>query len=318
MALKNRISGEINGYKANTKNVLVRQSLPGSTGFSSIWSNIGQLDNKGIELELSTVNLEGQLRWESRFVFSLNRDKIVDLYGDDTDDIGNSWFIGHPITAIYDYKRAGGVWTEEELFSGNIHEKFNPGQFRLEDVDGDNQITPDKDRQIVGYRTPNYRFSISNSFYYKNFSLSFLLNSIQGGNGYFIQNNRGLLEATSDYDYAVRINMPSIKTPWTPFNGVDDAPAVYNYPPVASGYYQDRSFVRLQDVSLTYRFNQNVLNRLHLQGLQIYLSGKNLYTWTKWQGYDPEGGVSESYGGGFNSSTDMQMRNLILGIRVTL
>lgn len=316
--LKNRISGEINVYNSNTEDVLVRQSLPLSTGFTSVWSNIGQINNKGIELELNTINLEGDFRWESRFVFSLNRDKIMDLYGDDKDDIGNSWFIGEPITAIYDYKRTGGVWTEEELFSGAIHSSFNPGQFRIEDIDGSNSITPDKDRQIVGYRTPNYRFSINNNFDYKNFNLSIFINSIQGGNGYFIQNNRGLLEATSDFDYANRINMPSIRTNWTPFNGVTDAPAIYNYPPVASGNYQDRSFVRLQDVSLSYRFSQSLLNKLHLQSLQVYVSGKNLYTWTKWQGYDPEGGVSESYGGGFNSSTDMQMRSIIMGVRIGL
>lgn len=317
IVLKSRISGEINVYQSKTNDVLVRQSLPLSTGFSNIWSNIGQLGNKGIEIELNTVNLEGRLGWESRFVFSLNRDKIIDLYGTKTDDIGNSWFIDHPIRSIYDYKRTGGVWTEEELFNKTIHASFNPGQFRLEDVDGDGKISADKDRQIIGYRTPNFRFSINNTFSYSNFTLSFLLNSIMGGNGYFLQSNKGLLEATSDYDYAVRINMPSILTPWTPFNGVDNAPAVYNYPPVASGYYQDRSFVRLQDLSLTYRFNQNVLTRLHLQGLQVYLSGKNLYTWTKWQGYDPEGGVSESYGQGFGSNTDMQMRNIILGARIT-
>ncbi|HSI75492.1 MAG TPA: TonB-dependent receptor [Lunatimonas sp.] len=302
-----RISGEIDFYVANTDNVLVTRSLPGATGFNNVWTNIGGIENKGVELELRTVNVISPVRWESRFVFALNRDKIVDLYGDGKDDIGNQWFIGHPISAIFDYKRAGGVWTEEQFFNGETHRNFYPGQFRLEDINGDNQINPAEDRQIVGYATPNYRFSIGNNLYYQNFTFSFTLNSIQGGNGYYIQNNRALLEATSDFDYANRINMPAIRENWTPFNGVSDAPAVYNYPTVTSGNYQDRSFVRLQDVSLSYRFNQRVLDNLKVKNLQAYLSGQNLYTWTNFQGFDPEiGGV-----------TDLMMRNLILGVKLS-
>ena len=304
--LKNRIAGEIDIYTASTKDVLVTRSLPGATGYTSVWTNIGEIANQGVELELRTLNLEGTVRWDSRFVFALNRDKIVTLYGDDKDDIGNQWFIGEPISAIYDYKRSGGLWTEQELYSGATHGGFYPGQFRLEDLNGDKQINPGDDRTIVGYSTPNYRFSIGNNLSYKNFTLSFLLNSIQGGNGYYIGNLRRLLEATSDYDYAQRQNQPAIRENWTPDNGVDNAPAVYNYPRVSSGNYQDRSFVRLQDVSLMYRFNQNVLDKLRLQSLQIYASGKNLYTWTNWEGYDPE------LGGWY----DMMMRDLTMGVRL--
>jgi TonB-linked SusC/RagA family outer membrane protein len=304
--LKNRISGEIDLYTASTKDVLVTRSLPGATGYRSVWTNIGEIANNGIEAELRTVNLEGPLRWESRFVFSRNRDEIVTLYGDGRDDIGNEWFIGEPISAIYDYRRTGGIWTEEELYRGETHEGFYPGQFRLEDLNGDNTINPGDDRTIVGYETPNYRFSIGNNISYKNFTFSFLINSIQGGNGYYIGDLRRLLEATSDYDYAQRQNQPAIRENWTPDNGVDNAPAVYNYPKVPSGNYQDRSFVRLQDVSLRYMFDQHVLNRYNMQSLQVYISGKNLYTWTDWEGFDPE------LGGWY----DMMMRDISLGIRL--
>jgi TonB-linked SusC/RagA family outer membrane protein len=305
--LNNRISGEFDFYTASTKDVLVTRSLPGATGYNSVWTNIGEIANKGIEAELRTVNSEGILRWESRFVFAINRDEIVTLYGDGKDDIGNAWFIGQPISAVYDYNRTGGVWTEEELYSGATHEGFYPGQFRLEDVNGDNKILAGEDRSIVGYQTPNYRFSIGNNLTYKNFTLSFLLNSIQGGNGYYIGNLRPLLEATSSYDYAQRANQPAIRENWTPDNGVDNAPAVYNYPKVSSGNYQDRSFVRLQDISLRYRFDQSVLDKLKLQALQVYISGKNLYTWTNWEGYDPE------LGGWY----DMMMRDVSLGVRLS-
>ncbi|MEX2565959.1 MAG: TonB-dependent receptor [Cyclobacteriaceae bacterium] len=302
-----RISGEIDIYTANTQNVLVTRSLPGATGFNSVWTNIGKIENKGIELELRTVNVLQPIRWESRFVFALNRDKIATLYGDGRDDIGNQWFLGEPISAIYDYNRTGGLWTEEELYNGETHNNFYPGQFKLEDLNGDNIINPNDDRKIVGYATPNYRFSVGNNLYYGDFTLTFMLNSIMGGNGYYIQDNRALLEATSAFDYANRVNMTATRENWTPTNGVTNTPAVYNYPSVLSGNYQDRSFIRLQDVSLSYRFNQNVLDNLKVKSLQAYISGQNLYTWTNWEGFDPELG----------GSTLLMMRNIILGVRLS-
>jgi hypothetical protein len=93
--------------------VLVSRALPPTTGYPNVWTNIGGIENKGIELELTTINLDGSLRWKTNFVFSLNRDKITKLYGDENDkDIGNSWFVGEPISAIYDYEMAGELWTE--------------------------------------------------------------------------------------------------------------------------------------------------------------------------------------------------------------
>jgi len=82
-------------YKSKTTDVLVQRALPPASGYSSIWANIGGIDNKGIELQLNTVNIKGALSWKSSFTFSLNRDKIAKLYGGDNDkDVGNSWFVG--------------------------------------------------------------------------------------------------------------------------------------------------------------------------------------------------------------------------------
>jgi len=302
--LESRVSGSVDLYTSQTKDVLVQRTLPGATGYRNIWTNIGAIDNKGIDVSLSTVNLKGSLRWESNFIFSLNRDKLSKLYGDGKDDIGNQWFVGEPISAIYDYKRTGKLWTEEDLYNGDIDKGFYPGQFKLKDLNNDGEITPGADRTIVGYGKPNYRFSISNSLYYGDFSLSFLLRSIQGGNGYFIRNNRELLEASSDFDYAQRVNQPAVREYWTPFNGVTNAPAVYNYPSVESGHYQSRSFIRLQNVSLSYTFDKSILTSVGVKGMQIYVNGKNLYTWTNWSGYDPE----------LASQNALMMRSITAGV----
>ncbi|MDR1938893.1 MAG: SusC/RagA family TonB-linked outer membrane protein, partial [Tannerellaceae bacterium] len=121
IVLNQRISAEIDVYNANTSDVLVRRNIPQLTGYSSVWTNIGGLNNKGIEIGLSSVNIKNRnLGWQSRVLFSLNRDKITELYGDGNErDLSNSWFIGEPVSAQYDYV-VDGVWQEKDLFERAI------------------------------------------------------------------------------------------------------------------------------------------------------------------------------------------------------
>ncbi|CAL1521543.1 SusC/RagA family TonB-linked outer membrane protein [Chitinophaga sp. MM2321] len=311
--LQQRITGSVDVYKARTNNVLVSRGLPPAAGYPSVWTNIGAIDNKGIELTLSTVNVEGPFSWRSDFMFSLNRDKISKLYGGANDkDLGNSWFVGEPISAIYDYKMAGGVWTENDLYSGNILKKWYPGQFKYVDQNKDGVIDANNDRDIIGYKTPNYRFSIKNTFSYKNFTFSFFLNSVQGGNGYYLANNASAINASSapdGYESAsiIRTNVTAVRPYWTPDNGVTNAAGIYYAPAVWSGVYQSRSFIRLQDVSLGYQFGSQLLKTLKIQALQVYIASKNAYTWTKWSGWDPETGSGDT----------PLMRNITAGARLT-
>lgn len=313
--LNRRISGSIDVYTAKTQDVLVKRKLPMSTGYEEIWTNIGGINNKGIDIELKTVNIDQKnFAWNTGITFSLNRDKISKLYGGGDDkDIGNSWFVGEPISAIYDYKINGGLWTEKDLYSGNIYSGWYPGQYKYVDINKDNAIDPVNDRTIIGYKTPNYRFSISNTLTYKNFSLFFLINSVQGGNGYYLRNNYDVVNVSSRSDDVYRINQSAVRQYWTPENGVNNATGIYNSPAVTSGVYEDRSFVRLQDVSLTYTFDKKVLNYLgKLDNLQVYVAGKNLYTWTDWSGWDPEIVTDDS--ASLNQPT---MRNLTVGLKLS-
>lgn len=307
--LDQRISGSVDVYTAQTSNVLVSRTLPRLTGYGSVWTNIGGIANKGVEVALTTVNVKSPLRWETRFSFSLNRDKITKLYGGAEDkDIGNSWFTGESISAIYDYKMTGGLWTEQELYNKEITTTgFYPGQWRLADLNGDGVIDPNNDRSIIGYQSPNYRFSINNSFSYKNFTLNIFINSIMGGNNYYLRNNAGLLSATTTTDEVQRRNQFAIRQYWTPDNGVDNNPGIFYSPPRAAGLYESRSFVRLQDVSLTYRLGKNVLDAINIISCDLFLSGKNLYTWTKWSGWDPETA----------SDTSPMMKSITAGIRLS-
>ena len=313
--LENRISGSIDMYKAQTSNVLVSRALPGATGYPNVWTNIGGIANKGIELSLTTENIDNILKWDTKFVFSLNRDKITKLYGGAEDkDIGNGWFVGEPISAIYDYKAAGGVWTEQEFYKGNIKVlQVYPGHLKIVDLNGDNVLDANNDRTIIGYKTPNYRFGISNNLSYKNFKLFIFINSIMGGNGYYMADNARAVLSTITYpggdagiQYAYRNNLVATRQYWTPDNGVTRTPSLYFLPRVLMGIYQDRSFVRLQDITFSYSLGKKMLGTLGLDGLQVYVSGKNLYTWTTWEGWDPE--MMEDY--------TRMMRSVVGGIRL--
>jgi TonB-linked SusC/RagA family outer membrane protein len=315
--LSNRITASVDAYIAETSDVLVQRQLPRSSGYTSVWTNIGGISNKGIELSLKTINVEKILRWESRFAFSLNRDKITKLYGGEEDrDLGNNWFVGEPISAIYDYESDGyKIWTEKEFYEGKIKiPRTYPGHIKIIDQNGDGDLDPNNDRKIIGYRTPNFRFSIANDLSYKNFTLSFFINSIIGGKRYYLGDNGELAfscyQAGSGGDAAIqyiyRYNQVITNQYWSPDNGVTNAPALYFLPRQNIGYWISRGFVRLQDATLSYRFGKNITDALQIDGLQVYVSSKNLYTWTKWQGWDPETGDYASL-----------MRNVIAGIRLS-
>ncbi|MEI7503266.1 MAG: SusC/RagA family TonB-linked outer membrane protein, partial [Paludibacter sp.] len=308
-----RISGSIDIYNSKTSNVLVTRKLPTTSGYAFIYTNIGGIENNGIELSLKTENFRGEFNWTTNFSFSMNRDKITEIYGDGKDDLGSSWFIGKPISAIYDYTNTGVVWTEQEFFNGDtkvLKDGWYPGNFKYDDLNKDGVIDAN-DKSIIGYKTPNYRFSIQNSLTYQNFTLSFVINSIQGGDGYYLANNAKGINVGSNYTEVDRMNQLAVRPYWTPDNGVTNATGIYNAQPLqTTSLYQDRSFVRLQDVSLSYNFNPALLRSLKLANCQFFLSGKNLYTWTKWSGWDPETGIT--------TADAPVMRNVTTGFKITL
>ena len=128
-----------------------------------------------------------------------------------------------------------------------------------------------------------------------------------GGGNYFMQDNSSVVNISDNTDTAYRINASAVRPYWTPDNGVDNSTGMYNAPAVLSGIYESRSFVRLQDISLSYRFNANLLKSLNLTGCQIYIASKNPYTWTNWSGWDPETGTSNA----------PLMRNISGGFKIT-
>lgn len=288
--LKGRIGGTIEVYSMNTKNLLVQRSLPTMTGYNSVWTNLGATNNRGFELSLNTGNVRsGKFEWNSGFILSANRNKIVKLYGSDTDgdgreddDVGNKWFIGKPISVAYDYV-FDGIYQEGDGFPTG----YKAGDVRMKDLDGDGRITPGEDRGIIGETgQPRLRWSINNTLKYGNLTLSVFVNSMQGWIGSMdlagnsLQNDRNFNRI--DYGW------------WTPENKSNQMPSLLYTNPLGHGYYVTRSFVRLQDVSLTYDLPKSLISKASLSNCRVFVSGKNLATLTKWPGADPESGADQN------------------------
>ncbi|MCK0190692.1 TonB-dependent receptor [Arenibacter sp. F20364] len=308
---KGRLTGDLDFYVSKTDNLIVERSLSSYTGFNNVITNLGEINNKGLEIYLNSVNIEkGDFTWETGFTFSLNRNEIVSLYGEDSDgdgieddDISQGWFIGESIDAIFDYPLEGGVY---QIGDTDIPNRYREGEFRVIDTNEDGEINPD-DRVIVGNELPNYRFGITNTLRYKKLSLTAFLNSVQGGNNWYLGDNRAL---NPDAFFPGRINMVDIPY-WTPDNPTNEFPRIDYNPRRDHLFLQDRSFVRLQDVTLSYDLSNNsFLNKLNITKLRIYASGKNLITWSNWIGYDPE--LASTLG------DSPIMRSYIMGVEIGL
>jgi hypothetical protein len=206
-----------------------------------------------------------------------------------------------------------------QLNDTDIPSNSSPGLYRYEDINGDGSITAGADRKIIGYRDPAYRFGIKNTFYYKNFSLMIFLNSIQGGKDYYYAAMQGPYGGAID-DNVRRDNrgVEHMKYWWTPQNPNAPFKELFMYDPIGNDRYFQRNFIRLQDVSLSYRVDPSFTKKLKIEALNVYVSGKNLYTWTKWYGLDPEyeKAVDNIWGLGFTYSYPV-LKNWTFGINIS-
>lgn len=281
--LQNRLIGNINLYNSNTKDLIVTRRIPTLNGFGNILSNLGAVNNKGIEVMLNSINIRNQnVEWTTGFNIARNVNKITKLYGEmdedgnELDDISNSWFIGKSVNAYYNYTIDGVYQIGDDIPAG-----FRAGDYRLRDLDGDGLITPEGDRSIIGYNVPDFTYGFNTTLRYKNFSLFAQITGSHGG----VRNNGGLFLPTSSWTYRVRDQNIDWWTPENPSNQFSSL----DYQNSHSVYIlQSTSFVRVQDVSLTYSFAPSVLERLKMSNFQIYVSSKNPVLITDWKGWDPE------------------------------
>jgi len=305
--LKSRISGTIDVYSTHTDGLILKRQIPSVSGYTSVLDNLGKTKNQGVEVTLSTKNINGKdFRWESLFNFAANRNRIVDLYGDKKSDTGNVWFIGHPIGVIYDYKKQG-VWQVGEDPSKQ-DPGSKPGDLKFADVNGDGKVTA-TDKVILGQTSPKWLGGMTNTFHYKDFHLSIFIQTVQG----VTKNNTDL----NYVDESGRRNTPAEVGYWTAANKSQSRPALSFFNTRGYGYASNASYTRLKDITLSYTIPPALLDKAHLGSMTVYMSGRNLYTWTKWIGWDPE---NTYYGRGTSDWTNNYptIRSVILGLNITL
>lgn len=296
-SIKNGLfDGSIDYYTATTKDVLVNRALPDILGFSSVATNLGQVNNHGIEIVLnSRIMKRENFTWNANVNMSLNRNKIVSLYGDlvdvkdaegnvigqqEPDDYTNGWFIGKPIDIIWQPKILG-VWQIGEEAEATKYGQF-PGDFKLEDVNTDGKIN-NLDNQFLGYREPRFRWNMRHEFsFFKNFEASFMLYSYWG--------HMGTMNSAKNRDsFPERVNsyvMPF----WTPETPYNDYARIYS----AQGgavfdVWRNRSFIRLDNISLSYNVPSAILHRAQIQNLKVFTTVRNVGWWAPdWKFWDPE------------------------------
>lgn len=306
--LKNRIGGTVEVYKSKTKDILLRRSIPAISGYTNVWANLGSMENKGLEISLNTVNIRTKdFTWKTDVNFSKYKNKILDLYGDGKDDMGNNWFIGKPLHVAYDYEKIG-IWqTGEDASTSDPLAK--PGDIKFKDQNGDGKIDSN-DRVILGQTDPKWSGGLINTFSYKNFNLSIFLETSQGG----LRSNRDLTYA----DEAGRRNLPATYKYWTPENMDNKWPSLSAYKNYRGfNFYEDYSYVRIKDVRLSYQFPHELINKAGLESLTIYVTGRNLYTFTNWYGWDPEMNYSSRGSGDWTNNYPV-VRTFSFGINLSL
>ena len=294
---RGKVSGSLEVYQTNTTDLILSDFLPTSIGFNAFTRNVGETQNSGIELGVTTINVDkGGFKWSSDIVFTKNTEKIISLYNGAKDDIGNKWFIGQPLSAIFDYKKLG-IWQTSEADAAKALGS-TVGQIKVEDNNGrdangnltglpDGKITQD-DRVILGSDIPNWTGSITNRFSYKGFDLNFIFYARQGQT--VISGFHQSLNQLAGRYQQMKVDY------WTPNNPTNEFPQPKSTQefPVNNGAIInfDGSFVKLRNINFGYTFTNKIAKSLGMESLRIFSSIQQPFIWStyrsKYNGVDPE------------------------------
>ena len=270
--LKGRIGGTIDLYTSRTKDLILDMSIPSLSGYPSMKTNVGETKNKGIEVTLNTIPfMTKDFIWNSNLNFAYQKDEIVELANGKQDDISNTWFIGESINVFFGYE-ADGLWQESDaaemaLFNEN-GANFSAGMVKPVDQNGDYKINAD-DRVILGNRNPRLTAGWSNTFSWKGIEL---ILDLQGRFKYMVSTGgEGQLGMYQQREISY----------WTPNNtGAEWQKPIYNQsggdPYSALLGFQDASFIKIRNLSLAYNFDKDMLKGIGINGLKLYVQGRNL------------------------------------------
>ncbi len=298
--LDNKISLTADLYLKKTFDLLLSTPIPYTSGFAQTLLNIGNVQNKGIDLDIRTINLNGVFKWNSSLNFSINRNKLTNLANDNDIQLGagNMLREGEPIGTFFGYVFDGIFQTDTEAASSPVLKGQEPtgtnplsrakaGDRRYKNLNTDNVID-ENDRTIIGSAEPDFIYGLNNEFNYKNFSLSFFFQGSQGND--MINLNLSNLE---NFNGAQNMLAEAGVNRWTPENPVNTYPRAQATGSLdnvfSSRFVEDASYLRLKNVSFGYTLPAYLLEKTGIKNIRLYATATNLWTLTKYKGYDPEG-----------------------------
>jgi TonB-linked SusC/RagA family outer membrane protein len=316
-------------YLKNTKNMLVPMSVPISTGYSDIVVpsiNAGKVQNKGYELNITTINTKSKngVEWTTNFNFSYNKNKVVSLNDSVplyTGSIGLNQNLaiqkaGYPVSAFYGFVTNGIFQSQGEVdkyalqVPGNDpYNRTSAGDIKFRDLNNDGKID-DADRTYIGNPGPRFIFAMNNTFSYKGFDLSIFLQGVEGND--IFNANRIYQEGMS----VAQNQTKEVLNRWRPDNTGTSIPrAIFNDPNkntrVSDRFIEDGSYLKIKNITLGYNLPATIISKAKLQTARIYLSAQNVYTFTSYAGFDPEVGV-----GGIDLNVYPVTRTISAGINL--
>jgi TonB-dependent starch-binding outer membrane protein SusC len=330
---RDRVYLTVAGYQRNTTDLLLNRNIPAVLGYSSrALANVGEVRNRGLEIQLNTANIvEGDFTWSTSANFTLNRNEVIALAGANEQITFDAVFgytssirvvPGQPLGVFYGYVQEGVYRDQADVDSSPKWTASNqaivPGDFKFKDVNGDGQINT-ADITVIGNPFPDFTYGLQNTFGYKGLSLAVTLQGSQGsdvlyGGDRYTFNQPGVLNARAEMENRWRSpeDPGDGKTPRATTSG--SLRTVFN-----SYFMHDASFLRVRNVTLRYNLPGEWVKKASLQNASIYTSVQNLYTFTKYVGYNPE---ANNYGNTTNPTYGVDQgsypmnRTLTVGVQV--
>ena len=325
--INNRVRLGADFYNSQSLDLLLNVPVPSITGYTNQMQNVGKVRNLGMEYAVSTKNTVKTLKWSTDFNISFNKNKVMEVGPDgrpiyaSAPNASNAFItmVGHPIACYYGYVYEGVFMSQEDLDKYPHLSGDKVGDGRYKDVSGDGKLDQN-DKTILGNNQPIFTAGLNNTFSYKNFDLSVQLTGSYGSEVFSIY-KRMIAVYHGD-----RNGMTDILNYWrSPENPGDGktfrptrTPSGWSRDP-SSLWLTDGSYLRIRNVSLSYNVNTSKIKKINMRGLRVYITGQNLYTFTKNPGYDPE--TSSEGGNGLTRGGDYtgypSARSVILGVDVT-
>ena len=295
-----RVMFSFDAYLKETRDMLVKASIPITSGFedtTTTYTNAGKVRNQGIEMSLHTINLTGELGWETNLTATYNKNKIKDLNSDVPyyiNQINNSYVTmlakDYPINVFYGHVTDGIFQNQSEVNTHAVQPGAEPGDIRFRDLNNDGVIN-DSDRTVIGNPNPSWLFSMNNSLSYKGFELSVFLQGIAGNKIYNANNidNTGMAAAYNQ--------TTDVLKRWQGEGTSNSMPrAVFGDPNqntrVSDRFVENGSYLRLKNITLSYTFPKQWLQKAQIENARLSLSCENVATITGYSGFDPEVGIN--------------------------